>query len=264
MRALRAMPDLFRVQIAVVVAYRAEFVIWMLTATLPLIMLALWSSVASGGPVAGISQDDFARYFAVTLVVRQLTSIWLVWIYSFEVRTGRLSNRLLKPLHPFYQDATAALAAMPLRVLVLIPVLAAVIWWRPTLLEMPEWSALVVAVPALILAWLLQFTIQICFAMTAFWIDKADGLFMVFFSFFAFFSGYVAPLSLFPDWSQPLLNALPFRAMHAVPTELVAGMTTADAALWDLAVGTAWLVGFAVLARVLWTKGLQRYGAFGG
>ena len=48
----RAMPTLLRVGMAECLAYRAEFIIWLLTTTLPLIMLGLWTSVASDGPFA--------------------------------------------------------------------------------------------------------------------------------------------------------------------------------------------------------------------
>jgi ABC-2 type transport system permease protein len=263
-RAARALPDLFRVAVAEMVAYRAEMVIWILTATLPLIMLALWSSVASEGPVAGMSQDDLARYFAATLVVRQMTSMWLVWEFAFQVRTGALSARLMRPLHPFWQDATMMLAALPVRLAILLPLVALVIAWRPGLLAAPDPAALALFLPALALAWALNFAAQVCFALLAFWIDKADGLWMVFFATFAFLSGYVAPHALFPDWARPVLRALPFRAMHGLPTELAAGMTDPASAALDLAIGCAWLAAFVAVGAALWRAGLRRYGAFGG
>lgn len=263
MRALRAVPDLFRVSTAIMVAYRAEMVIWILTATLPLIMLALWSSVASEGPVGGLDQDDIARYYAATLIVRQLCSMWLVWGFAQQVRTGSLNARILKPVHPFWADATTILTAVPVRLLVMIPLLAGVIVWRPSLLVEPDLNALLLVLPALVIAWLLTFALQACFGILAFWFDKSDGLWMVVFSAFAFFSGYVAPLALFPDWAQPILRFLPFRAMHGVPTELLAGMLDPVDAIADLGIGLAWLIGVALLARVLWSRGLRRYGAFG-
>lgn len=261
---VRALPDLFRVSLAQVVAYRAEFVIWMLTAMLPLIMLALWSSVASEGAVAGLGQDELARYYVATMLVRQLTGLWLVWSFSFEVRTGALSGRLLKPMNPLWHEASYALSAIPLRLVVLIPLIGAVIAWRPSLVALPEPSALLLAVPALLLAWMLHFAVQCCFALLAFWIDKASGLWMVFFAIFAFLSGYVAPLALFPAWSRPVLEALPFAAMHALPAELLSGLRTPAQALPTFAVGLAWLVVLGALATVLWRRGLRRYGAFGG
>src|SRR5262249_25491438 len=44
-RVIRLYPALLRVSFAEAVAYRSEFFVWMLTNTLPLVMLALWSAV---------------------------------------------------------------------------------------------------------------------------------------------------------------------------------------------------------------------------
>lgn len=69
----RALPTVARVGLASIVAYRAEMIIWVLSATLPLVMLALWDAAAAHGPVAGMDQVAMARYFAVVLVVRHVT-----------------------------------------------------------------------------------------------------------------------------------------------------------------------------------------------
>ena len=50
-RTLRALPTLLRIGVAETVAYRAEFLVWILTTTLPLVMLGLWTSVAARGAV---------------------------------------------------------------------------------------------------------------------------------------------------------------------------------------------------------------------
>ncbi len=78
-RTLRALPTLWRVGVAETIAYRAEFVVWMLTTTIPLIMLALWTSVASEGPFQNYGSADFVAYFLAVLIVRQLTSNWIAW-----------------------------------------------------------------------------------------------------------------------------------------------------------------------------------------
>ena len=46
-RALRAYPTLVRVGFAESVAYRAEMLVWMLTMTMPLVSLALWSAISA-------------------------------------------------------------------------------------------------------------------------------------------------------------------------------------------------------------------------
>src|SRR5262249_48699956 len=40
--AVKAFPTLMRIGVAEVVAYRAEFLVWILTTNMPLVMLALW------------------------------------------------------------------------------------------------------------------------------------------------------------------------------------------------------------------------------
>ena len=53
----RAMPDIFRVSVAGTVAYRAQLVIWVLTTTMPLIMLALGNAVVEEAPLVQNTVD---------------------------------------------------------------------------------------------------------------------------------------------------------------------------------------------------------------
>ena len=72
--AVRAFPALLRVGFADALAYRAEMIVWVLATTMPLVMLALWTTVAEtrpGGPLRRSAQ--FVAYFLATFIVRQLT-----------------------------------------------------------------------------------------------------------------------------------------------------------------------------------------------
>jgi ABC-2 type transport system permease protein len=115
-RTIRALPTLLRIGVAETVAYRAEFIVWMLTSTMPLINLALWSSVAKeGGEFAGYTSAKFTAYFLGALIVRNLTGNWVAWQLSEEIRMGILNMRLLRPIHPFIAYAASQSAALPLR-----------------------------------------------------------------------------------------------------------------------------------------------------
>ena len=76
---------MLRVGVAEVVAYRAEFLIWILTTNMPLVMLALWSAVAMEGPVGRFGQKEFVAYYIATLIVRLLTSSWVVWQINMDI-----------------------------------------------------------------------------------------------------------------------------------------------------------------------------------
>src|SRR5688500_10409503 len=119
--ALRAAPTMLRIGLAETVAYRFEFVVWMLTTTLPLIMLGLWTSVASEEPFAPFGQRECIAYYVAALVVRNLTGSWVVWQMNEEIRHGMLSFRLLRPVHPFFTYAASHLSSVPMRGIVAIP-----------------------------------------------------------------------------------------------------------------------------------------------
>lgn len=263
MHALRAAPDLFRVGFAGVVAYRAEMVIWILSALLPLVMLALWNAVVADGSIAGFGAPEIARYFAATLVVRQLTGAWVFWTLEWEIRSGTLSAKLLRPLNPLWFWGVEMLAAMPLRLAVLAPVVVALALWRPDILTLPHWTALALFVPSVLLAWFLSFAFQALFGLLTFWLDRASGLFGLWFGVWALFSGYLAPLALYPEQAERVLRWLPFQSMLAVPVELLGGFTTAREALDDVTIQLGWSVVLLGLLVFTWRRGVRRYGAFG-
>ena len=260
---LRALPDVARVSFARLIAYRAEMAIWILSSMLPLVMLALWNTVTAQAPVAGFGQAEIARYFVAALIVRQLTGAWLIWQLNGDIRTGALSAQLLRPAHPFFTYAVWMLTALPMRLVILSPVVGAVLVWKPELLHLPDPVTLLLLIPAVLLAWMMEFLVQGLFGMLAFWLDRTDGLFGIWLGIWLVLSGYIAPLSVFPEWSQPLMAWLPFRGMLAVPVELLGGFLSPQQALLDIARQGLWVVLLTTLSATVWRRGLARYGAFG-
>ena len=97
-QTLKAAPTLFRVGFMQSIAYRAEMFVWILSSTMPLVMLALFAAVAQDGPLGRFAGADFTAYFLATFVVRQYASSWTSWQMNGEVRDGTLSMRLLRPV----------------------------------------------------------------------------------------------------------------------------------------------------------------------
>lgn len=260
---LRALPTILRVSVAQHVAYRAEMTIWILTATLPLVMLALWNAVLGEAPLGGYGKAEIARYFVATLVVRQITGAWIVWELSYAIRQGTLSTRLLRPFPPLVESGLTIASAVPFRLIVLAPILAGVLVWRPELVALPSGLQAVQLVLALVIAWLLAYLVQVAFGLLSFWLDKSDSLFEMWMAVWGLLSGYVAPLAFFPEAAQAVLRWLPFRAMLGVPVELLGGFLPAEQAWGELAVGAGWVAVLWTLVAVLWSRGLVRYGAVG-
>jgi ABC-2 type transport system permease protein len=263
-RAAAAYPAMLRAGLAGAIAYRAEMIVWMLTTTMPLVSLSLWSAVAENGQVGRYSQRDFAVYFIAVLLVRQLTSSWVVWELNFEIRQGVLAQRLLKPMHPLWYYSASNLGALPLRVVLCSPlvVLSAVMF---DALPLPgDVASAIVFVPALLGAWLLNFFAMALVGSLAFFVESSLGIFDFYLFAFVLLSGYIVPLDLFPEVVRRVTYWLPFRYSVAYPVEIATG-TVQGAEMWrQLAIQWAFVAGLAAGALAVFRVGVRRFAAFGG
>jgi ABC-2 type transport system permease protein len=258
---IRILPVMTRIAFAELSAYRGEMLIWILTTSLPLVMLALWEAAAQSGPIQGFAASDFARYFAFTLVIRQFTGAWLLWELNHQIRTGSLSPLLLRPLNPLYNNLIQTLCAIPFRMGVLLPILAMFAWFRPEIARTPSLTQLLFGLLSLCLAFCLSWLIQACMGLLSFWFEQSTGLFTFWLVLYSLFGGYVIPLDLLPQIAHTIANYLPFQATLAAPVELLLGLR-ADPGRTLLVQG-AWVALFGTLAWVLWNRGIRRYGAVG-
>ena len=262
-RILRLYPHLLRTGFAEAVAYRAEFLIWMFSTNMPLVMLAIWAAAARSGPVGGYSQRGFAAYYLAALLVRLMTGAWVVWEMTMEIRQGTLALRLLRPLHPLVQWSADNLAAIPMRGIVAIPVVAILLYVARAQLS-HDWFDWLLLCPALFGAWLLYFLVQAIIGTLALRFESASSVFEAWLGFSNILSGYLVPLDLFPRAVREIALVLPFRFQLSFPVELMLGRWSRPQALQLFAGQWAWLFVFFVCTRVAWRSGLKHYAAYGG
>jgi ABC-2 type transport system permease protein len=260
----RAFPTLLRVGFADAVAYRAEMIVWVLATTMPLVMLALWSTVASEAPVGGYGQPQFVAYFLVTFIVRQLTGSWVFYDMNFAVRNGTLAMRLLRPVHPLWAYAAEAMAAMPLRLLVSLPVAVAAlvaVGSRQVTHDPFLWTVWLASVAG---SWLITLLVNLVVGCASFFLESSLKLMDVWLVFFFVLSGYLIPVDLFPPRLRAVVEWLPFRFQIGFPVEVAIGAHDRASALALLGVQWAW-VGVGLCATVaMWRAGLRRFAAYGG
>lgn len=242
--------------------YRAEIAIWMLSGSLPLVMMAMWIGLAAEGPVGGYGAADFAAYFLVVFLVRQLTAVWVVWDLEREIRLGELSPKLLRPLDPLWGHVIDNLAEKAVRLpLVLGPVVAG-LWWAgarlPLSFESLAGFALLVAG-----AWIIRFFQEYATGLLTFWTDQTAGLERVWYTISVVLSGTLAPLDLFPGPVRAVLTFTPFPYLADAPVRALLGRLSGAELALALAVQAAWGLAFVIGTRLLWRQGLKRYGAVG-
>jgi ABC-2 type transport system permease protein len=97
----------------------------------------------------------------------------------------------------------------------------------------------------------------------AFWADNVWSLVVALRLVSGLLGGTMLPLSVFPSWSQPVLDALPFRHCFAEPVHALLGR--ASLAEWLASTGLAllWCAVFAAAGWAVFARGRLRYTGVG-
>jgi len=260
---LRALPTLLRIGVAETLAYRAEFLVWILTTTQPLIMLVLWTSVAREAPFQRYSSADFVAYFLACLIVRQLTGNWVAWQMSEEVRSGAMAMRLLRPLHPFLAYAASHAAAIPFRSIIALPVAVLLLASSGASVVTTEPIQLALFVPSVALAWLITFALLFTIGALAFFVTQTMAIANLYFGLYSLLSGYLMPLEMLGPVGR-VAAWLPFRFMLSAPVELLIHPLDRGELAALLGGQLAWAAVLLAGALAVWRAGVRRFEAVGG
>ena len=123
---------------------------------------------------------------------------------------------------------------------------------------------LLLGVPALALAALIQFTLAYCFGLLAFWFLEIQGFVILSYAAETLLSGQIFPLDLLPPALFRAAQLLPFYYMMYFPAAIFTGRLGLDSAVHGLALQVVWVVVFAIIARFIWLSGLRKHTAVGG
>ena len=262
---IRTYRALLVAQIQAASQYRVQSILWMLFSVIrPVIFLAAWVAVANsqGGQIGAYDVRDFAAYYICLSLVSNLTMSWNAYDFEFEVRMGRLSPKLLRPLHPIHYSVVENLVwklttIIPLAIVLIFVAITFDARFRTTPVH------LLLFLPSVLLAAALAFLSGWALATLAFWTTRVHAV-STFWDRAAFiFAGQIAPLALLPGPLQTIALALPFGYILGVPAEILRGGVTIPTALQLMAGQVVWVVIFYFAFQRVWRVGVRQYSAVG-
>ena len=267
---LRGLLDVYvqeaKLAIAEQIQYRVANYMYMLGMVAePVIYLVVWQTVAAqqGGAVAGITAGQFAAYYIVWTLVRNINIVFTPYGWEERIREGRLSAQLLRPLFPIVEDLGFFLGWKPVVILLWLPIaLFLSLVFRPELHPGPL-NVAVFAV-SLLGAYLIRSLNQSSLGLITFWTTRVGPIFELYIAVELLLSGRLVPMALMPEWVQSLANVLPFQWTFGFPIEALVGNLTAEELLRGLGMQLFWIALGAVLVRVVWRFAVRRYSAVAG
>ena len=174
----------------------------------------LWKAIfhSKQAPISGYEYSSMIFYFMITVFLDNLiTPTEDEWQIAAEIRDGRISSFLIKPVNYLGYRISLYLSYRLLYIsVVLIPILC-LGWIFRENLRIPEHAITwLVFAASTVLAAALQFLIAYSLAMIAFWFLEISTIVFILDSFEYFLSGHNFPLDIMPRWLLGFIHWSPF------------------------------------------------------
>lgn len=267
---MRKYAHVLNIGIQSTLVYRVNFVVRALFGLVPLLsLILLWRAIFEGQSathVGGYTLPDVITYYLIVNVVVALTSVTEDdWQIAADIRDGRISQFLLKPMdYLAYRLCLFGAGRLVYTASAALP-LAAFLWFQRENLTAPA-SALHFAafVVSLGLTALLQFFVSFTMALLAFWVLEVATFIFILFAFEYVAGGHLFPLDMLPAPIHAALNLTPFPYMLYFPVRVYLGRVEGSELALGFAVQIGWVLAVLALARFVWNRGLKHYSAVGG
>ena len=244
--------------------YRGDLLLYSLSyAAQPVVYLLVWLAVSASSISLTMTVGEFAQYYIWLLIVQLWVSAWASPIIASDIRHGRMSPYLLKPIAYANFHLGGNLGAKLIMTVTTVPlVIILAIVFKPTWPELSSFNWIIFGW-TWALAGVIYFLTDLCVGCLAFWIEETSAVDSIYNVIHSIFSGILIPLVLMPPLVRALATFLPFRYSLSFPMEILLGKLTGAEQMLGLFLQAVFVVLLYLSYRQIWTWGVKRYSAFG-
>jgi ABC-2 type transport system permease protein len=213
---------------------------------------------ANDGMLLGYSTAALTWYVCTSEAVTVSMNARLMADVGADIISGAVAVELLRPVSVLRQRiATEFGTVLPRLAICALTglVFALIVDGGP-----PNLVALVLTVPSMVLAVLLNITAQHAFASASFWIRETGAAWFLYQKLVFMLGGMLIPLQLLPQWMHSIALATPFPSMAYIPARLASGHVEPQLLLVQL----AWLAVVSAFAAFVFSRGERHLNVVGG
>ncbi len=188
-----------------------------------IIQYFIWNAVygEQGSTLYNMELSQVLCYFGAVTLIGYLTMDFADWNLQMLIRTGKFITFNLRPIHHRFFALSQKIGHRVLGFLFEFLPCFFIFQFIFKIDMVPQyigWTVLSVG-----LAFLMNFYVNYCIGMTAFWLTQARGIKNVYTVLASLLSGSVIPLVFFPEGLQKVLFFLPFQYVSYVPACVFSG-----------------------------------------
>ena len=258
---------LLKLNLSQALAYRGLMMTWSFVSLFALLSsLFLWTAVNPKADKIGSYQiPELASYFFVMFIVELFLNWHLEVPIMNEIRDGKLSHFLLKPMSYLYRKFASALS-WRIMSLSFKSILAFFVFMMfRSLFQFPEFTFLkiIYIIASMILGSVVGIFMSACIGFLTFWFLETRAIFDFYYLSRHILGGRDLPLGIFPLWLQGVAFVLPFRYIFSFPIEIYFDKLSSSQILQGFLIQMFWTVVCVFIYKWLWKRGVRKYTAFG-
>ncbi len=228
----------------------------------------IWNSVYGGSQttIYNMELSQILSYFGAVTLIGYLTMDFADWNLQMLIRTGKFITFNLRPIHHRFFALSQKIGHRALGFLFEFLPCFLIFQFIFKVNMIPVhigWTVLSIG-----LSFLMNFYVNYCIGMTAFWLVQASGIKNVFNVLCSLLSGSIIPLVFFPEFLQKILFFLPFQYISYVPAMVFTGSYSLGGVTMEIPqiVGCqaiAVLIIF-VISEIVYRRAIVKFSSVGG
>ena len=267
---------IFRVSLEERLVYRGDFALGTLMRFLPIItQIFLWSAVfeslnpadPSKARMVGYSFPDMVAYYLLTMLSRAFSSMpGLASNIARQIRDGEIKKFLVQPVDLLgYLFLSRVAHKVAYYTVATIPFAIVFYLCRDYFVgEWPDATRIACFIVSVLLGFVLGFFLEAALGLAGFWFLEVSSLLFVYMLLSFFLSGHMFPIDILPEPFQTIVQYMPLKYLAYFPAAIFLGKVPEEHLAFEMAMLVGWTLGFIVLSRILYARGLKRYSGYGG
>jgi ABC-2 type transport system permease protein len=249
--------------------YRADFAFATLMRFLPIVtQIFLWGAIYANAPTEkmnGYSYGDMVAYYLLAMVGRAFSSMpGLASGIARDVRDGTIKKFLTQPIDMLGYLFWHRVAHKLVYYLVATgPFVLVFYLCRDYFTGWPDGLTIAAWVASLAMAFLMGFLIESLIGLISFWFLEVTSLLFIYMMINYFLSGHMIPLDWLGEFGEAVAY-LPFKYLAYFPAAIMLGHYSPTELAVELGIELCWVIGLLIANRIVFARGVRRYGAFGG
>jgi ABC-2 type transport system permease protein len=252
--------------------YRGDFAFATLVRFLPIVtQIFLWGAIYQAGTSSerptmnGYTYPDMVAYYLLAMVARAFSSMpGLASGIARDVRDGSIKKYLTQPVDMLGYLFWHRVAHKLVYYFVATGPFALVFYLcRDYFPGTPDLYTATAFAASLVMGFLIGFLLESLIGLISFWFLEVSSLLFIYMMINYFLSGHMIPLDWLGELGEWFLY-LPFKFLAYFPAAILLGKVPISQIPRELGIEFCWVIALLLANRVAFSRGVRRYGAFGG